>query len=158
MRPRNDEGLMPSVLDRLLDPESGGTAANHGYRVDQMFAVVQRDLEDLLNTRQTHMDLPREYVELHHSVFSFGVPDLTSLNAVDIEDRENIARLIETIIGKHEPRLRDVKVRLVQVEGQHLDRKVRYHVEAKLNLDPAPEVAFDTILELSTGQYAIQAG
>jgi type VI secretion system protein ImpF len=104
------------------------------------------------------MDLPREYVELHHSVFSFGVPDLTSLNAVDVEDRENIARVIEGIINRHEPRLRDVKVRLVHIEGQHLDRKVRYRVEARLNLDPAPEVAFDTILELSTGQYAIQSG
>lgn len=156
MRPRNDEALTPSMLDRLIDPESGGTAAAPGYRVDQMFDVVRRDLEDLLNTRQTNTDLPRDYTELHNSVFSFGVPDLTSLNAVDVQDRENIARMIELIINRHEPRLRDVKVRLVHVDGQHLERKVRYRVEARLNLDPAPEVAFDTILELSTGQYAVQ--
>ena len=30
------EGLLPSLFDRLADPEAGGTAARPGYGVEQM--------------------------------------------------------------------------------------------------------------------------
>jgi hypothetical protein len=33
---------------------------------------------------------------------------------------------------------------------------VRFKVEAHLRVDPAPAVAFDTILELTTGHYTIK--
>ena len=47
---------MPSLLDRLIDPEADGTTFKHGYSVQQMVAAVYRDLEELLNTRQTAQD------------------------------------------------------------------------------------------------------
>ena len=87
---------MPSILDRLLDPESGGTAWRRGYGADQMFRAVTRDLEDLLNTRQSHAGLPPEYENLHTSIFAFGLPDLTSLEAASIDQRKAIARVIRS--------------------------------------------------------------
>src|SRR5262245_50855738 len=47
------QGVTPSILDRLIDPESAGTEWRHGYGIDQLLEVVRRDLEDLLNTRQS---------------------------------------------------------------------------------------------------------
>ena len=35
------------------------------------------------------------------------------------------------------------------------DRSVRFRIEARLSVDPAPEVAFDTVLELTTGHYSV---
>src|SRR5260370_22924865 len=37
--------------------------SRRGYGVEQMVSSVQRDLEDLLNTRQTHGGLPEEFKE-----------------------------------------------------------------------------------------------
>ncbi len=146
--------LMPSLLDRLIDPEPE-SKSRRGYTVEQMFLAVQRDLEDLLNTRQTHIGLPEEFVELHHSIYGYGLPDLTSLNAITSTQRAEIGRVIERMIEQFEPRLRDVQARMID-GGGGLERTVRFHIDARLCLDPAPEVAFDTILELTTGHYAVR--
>ena len=149
-----NQELMPSLLDRLIDPEPE-SKGRRGFTVEQMFRAVQRDLEDLLNTRQTTTDLPPEFVQLRKSIYDFGLPDLTSLNAISPAQREAIGRIIETMIERFEPRLRDVRATLV--EGRSTgERSIRFHIDARLCLDPAPEVAFDTILELMTGQYLVK--
>jgi type VI secretion system protein ImpF len=149
------QGLMPSVLDRLIDPDSAGTIARRGYGVGQMTEAVRRDLTDLLNTRQSHEGLSPEYDELHRSILAFGLPDLTSFAAVTPEERRQIGEAIERIIELFEPRLRDVRATVLS-PAESRERTIRFRVDARLCLDPAPEVAFDTILELSTGRYAVQ--
>jgi type VI secretion system protein ImpF len=155
--PRDDDnpGLMPSLLDRLTDPQSAGTSAQRGYTVERMMAAVQRDLEELLNTRQPYADLPAEYVELHASVLTYGLPDLVSLEAVTPQQRSAIAGLLEAAVRRFEPRLRDVRATLLETGDEH-DRRVRFRIEGRLAVEPAPEVAFDTILELTTGQYSVK--
>jgi len=147
--------LMPSVLDRLIDPDSAGTAWRRGYSVEQIVEVVQRDLEDLLNTRQSHQRLPLEYAEVHNSIVGFGLPDLAALNAYTPRQREEIGRVIERIIARYEPRLRNVRARMI--DPGEKDRRVRFHIEARLNVDPAPEVGFETVVELITGHASIKA-
>jgi type VI secretion system protein ImpF len=145
---------MPSLLDRLLDPEAMGTAARPGYTVQEMFTAVRADLEDLLNTRLTVTDLPPEFVETHDSIVSYGLPDLVSLEAITPQQRADIGRVIEGIVQRFEPRLRQIRATLVG--GADLkERSVRFHIDARLNLDPAPEVAFETILELTTGHATV---
>ena len=150
-----NQGLMPSILDRLIDPDSGGTSWRRGYGVEQMIDAVRRDLEDLLNTRQSSGDLPEDFVEVHNSLISFGLPDLTSLNTISPHQREEIGRVLEANIERFEPRLKDVRARMVH-DGDGKERTVKFHIEARLCLDPAPEVAFDTILELATGHYSVK--
>lgn len=150
-----EDGLMPSILDRLIDSDSAGTAWRRGYGVDQMLDVVRRDLEDLLNTRQSHSGLPEEFREVHRSIVAYGLPDLVSLNAITPQEREEIGRRLEEVISLFEPRLRDVRATMVQ-SGDTKERHIRFRVEARLALDPAPDVAFDTVLELASGQYSIR--
>jgi type VI secretion system protein ImpF len=150
--------LMPSVLDRLIDPNSGGTSSRRGYTADQMMTAVKRDLEELLNTRQSHTGLSPDFVEVHRSLIGYGLPDLTSLNAISPEQRDDIGHVLEQVVSTFEPRLRDVHAFVVESGGgAGFERTVRFRLEARLNVDPAPEVAFDTILELTTGHYSIQS-
>ena len=40
--------------------------------------------------------------------------------------------------------------------GEGAERRVRFRIDARLCVDPAPEVAFDTVLELMTGHYSVK--
>jgi type VI secretion system protein ImpF len=143
---------MPSILDRLIDPDSEGTAFRQGYSLEQIIDAVRRDLEDLLNSHQSYLHFPEDYAELRNSVLLYGMPDLMSANP---SEREHLAELVEQVITRFEPRLRNIRVVLAEGDGE--DRTVRLQVEAQVNVDPSPEVAFETVLELSTGYLSIQA-
>jgi type VI secretion system protein ImpF len=155
--PRNDpqQGLLPSILDRLIDPDTKGTSWRSGYGLQEMVDVVRRDLEDLLNTRQTHQGLPDAFVETGRSILGYGLPDLTSLDAITPQQREEIGRILEAVVSRYEPRLRDVRATLVD-PGESKRPTVRFRIDARLALEPAPEVAFETILELTTGHSAVK--
>src|SRR5438105_1067551 len=107
------QGLMPSIIDRLIDPESGGTAWRRGYGIEQMMEAVRRDLEDLLNTRQTHIGMSEEFVETRKSIIGYGLPDLLSLDASTPQQREDIGRVIEGVVALFEPRLREIRATMI---------------------------------------------
>jgi type VI secretion system protein ImpF len=150
-------GLMPSILDRLIDPESAGTAIMIGYDIPKMFNAVLRDLEDLLNTRQTYRDMPEHYTEVCNSIMSYGLPDVLSIESVSQLHRTAIARAIKTVIERFEPRLRDVQVVILNPQDDLVKQSVRFRVDARMAVDPAPDVAFDTILEMASGHYQVTA-
>ncbi len=152
--PQPKRGLQPSILDRLIDPESAGTAILSGYTVEKMYAAVLRDLEDLLNTIHTARDIPAEFSELRDSVVSYGLPDLASLEAISPNQRTAIGESIRKAIARFEPRLRAVRVMLLKQEDL-VQMSLRFRIDARLAVDPAPEVAFDTILEVGTGKYLV---
>ncbi len=148
------QGLMPSLLDRLIDPEADGTSWQHGYSVQQMVAAVFRDLEELLNTRQTAVGIPPDFAEVRDSIIAYGMPDLTTVAAVTPAQRAAIGSVLEGLIQRFEPRLRDIRAVLLD-PGQEVKRTVKFRIEARMRVDPAPEVAFDTILELTTGRSTL---
>ena len=148
------QGLMPSILDRLTDADADGTAWRRGYGLQQMIAAVHRDLEDLLNTRAVLSDLPEDCPEVARSIAVYGLPDLSSIEAITPDQRAAIGRVLEGIIQHFEPRLKNVRATLLDPE-QAVKRMVKFHIEARLSVEPAPEVAFDTILELSTGHSTV---
>jgi len=148
-------GLVPSLLDRLLpqDPGSGLSVRPDGFRIEQMVESVRRDLENLLNTRQTQWDLPPEYVELTRSVFTFGVPDVTRLSTMALERLNELGPLIQELIERFEPRLRDVQVLLSQMSSK--GREIRFHIEGRLRVEPFPELGFETVVELTSGRAQV---
>jgi len=167
--------LHPSLLDRLIDAESAGTQDRRGYTLRQMENAVRRDLEDLLNTRR-----PPEFIrnadgkmepffggltEVPSSIVNFGLRDLAYYDTMTPELRAEFARHIEQVITAYEPRLRDVRVTVrdpIQVaEALKSDYKrtaMYFHIEARLDLDPAPEVSFETVLELTKGTHQVMRG
>ena len=147
-------GLRPSILDRLTDPESAGTAILTGYTVEKMYAAVLRDLEDLLNTVHTAHTVAPEFADVKDSIVAFGLPDLASVEAISADQRSAIGRTIRKAIERFEPRLRAVKVTLLK-QDDDLRMSLKFRIDAKLAVDPAPDVAFDTILEVGTGKYLV---
>jgi type VI secretion system protein ImpF len=150
-------GLRPSILDRLIDPESAGTSILIGYNVEQMYASVMRDLDDLLNTLHTSHDVPTTFPETRDSIVMYGLPDMASVQAISAEQRMGIGKAIKRAVERYEPRLKQVKVTLLEKQEDLLRMSIRFRIDARLNADPSPDVAFDTILEMGSGKYQVNA-
>jgi type VI secretion system protein ImpF len=148
--------MLPTILDRLLDPESAGTAVMTGYTVEKMASAVRRDLEELLNTVSSHgRGFPDDFPETRDSLVTYGLPDLASVEAISGVQRKAIGDLIRRAVERFEPRLKRVKVTVLAAEADAVRGSVKFRVEARLTVDPAPEVAFDTILDMGTGKYEV---
>lgn len=154
---RNDIalGLTPSILDRLIDPESDGTNWRRGYSVEQMIDSVRRDLEDLLNSHQTVGHLSDDLAEVRNSIVTFGLPDLVSIQSTKAVAQVRVYTAIEEAIRRFEPRLTNVRVIPVSAPDSKT-LKLEFQIQATLRVDPAPEVAFVTVLQLSTGETKIE--
>jgi type VI secretion system protein ImpF len=147
-----NQALTPSILDRLIDPDSTGTSARSGYGVEQVILSVRRDLEDLLNTHRSIIHLPEEFPEILTSPVGFGIPDFASLSTSTVQQRESIGRMVEQIITRFEPRLREVKVHVIDDKrGVEHHLNVRFQIEARLRVEPYPDISFETVMELTTG-------
>jgi type VI secretion system protein ImpF len=149
------QGLKASIIDRLIDPDSDGTSWRPGYSTDQMVDSVRRDLEDLLNTHTTESDLPPQYAELRNSIVAFGIPDLVSNQSAGPMVIERIRLKLEQAIARFEPRLTNVRAKILKPEVGTIMR-VEFEISASLHVDPSPEVAFITVLKLTTGETSIQ--
>ncbi|HEX6730468.1 MAG TPA: type VI secretion system baseplate subunit TssE [Pyrinomonadaceae bacterium] len=157
-RTDNELSVRTSVLDRLIDYEPEITrepTASRSKSLRLLKESVKRDLEWLLNTRQTAGGLPPDLKELNNSVAAYGLPDFTNLSIDNPADRKSIKREIELAIKRFEQRLDNVKVSIDP--GDDIDRVLRFRIDGRLKIDPAPvPVTFDTTLELGTGEYVVR--
>ena len=153
--------VQPSVLDRLTDYEPRNNSEGRvGYleSVRHFKTGLQRDLEWLLNTRRIPIAAPEELEELSRSIYHFGLPDLTSISRDSHEARDRLLRRVEDAIAIFEPRLTNVRIGVVEMEGEQHRRELRFHVEGTLLMDPTPEqVIFDTVLHFASGEYEVDA-
>ena len=152
--------VQPSLLDRLTDTEPAASAdprVSYTESVRRFKASIQRDLEWLLNTRRTVVPVPEEWFEeLPRSLFHYGLPDITSLSRDSREARSFLLREVEAAIAVFEPRLTDVRIAIVEAEGDQFRRELRFHIEGVLRMDPTPEqVVFDTVLHFTSGEYDV---
>jgi type VI secretion system protein ImpF len=151
--------VQPSLLDRLtdLEPRGGGDARiTYLESVRNFKASIQRDLEWLLNTRRIPSQPPDVLEELRQSMYLYGLPDLTSISRDDPSARQQLLRRVEATIAQFEPRLTDVRITMVETEGEQRKRELRFVVEGTLVMDPTPEqVVFDTVLNFSSGEYDV---
>jgi type VI secretion system protein ImpF len=153
--------VQPSIIDRLTD-ENPRTSAEakprYAESLRQYKLSVQRDLEWLLNTRRTPELPPDDLPELNRSLYTYGIPDITSYSRDSLAARKRLLRHVEESLRLFEPRLTNVRISLVDQEGEEKRRELRFVVEATLQLDPSPEqVTFDTVLQFSSGQYDVAA-
>ena len=139
--------VRPSVLDRLIDdnPKSNvEPPLTRSQSVRVFKAALRRDLEWLLNARRIITPVPEDCEELARSVYTFGLPDITSMSKDSRESFERLARLIQSAIDVFEPRLTGLTVDLREGDSKLL-RDVHFVIDGILRLDPMPErVMFDT--------------
>ncbi|MBZ5619976.1 MAG: type VI secretion system baseplate subunit TssE [Acidobacteriia bacterium] len=154
-----DQTVEQSLLERLIDLEPKNASeqpVTRAQSVRQLKASLRRDLEWLLNTRRTPEAAGSEFQELERSLFNYGLPDLTTLNWESTHDRAYLARMIETVLGVFEPRLRRIKVSPVG-ELSATQNVLRFQIDGLLDMKPVAErISFDTVLQLSSGEYQVK--
>jgi type VI secretion system protein ImpF len=142
--------LRASVLDRLFDNEPNVTVDSEHSRQRKLKDLrnsVRRDLESLLNARYRVISPPEEFRHVGTSLFNYGLPDLATVNMLDVTKRQEFTQNIESIICTYEPRFKSVKVSYID-NSRKTDRTLRFRIDAIMYADPAPEiVVFDSILE-----------
>lgn len=152
--------VRPSVLDRLIDdnPKSNvEPPLTRSQSVRVFKAALRRDLEWLLNARRIITPVPEDCEELARSVYTFGLPDITSMSKDSRESFERLARLIQSAIDVFEPRLTGLTVDLREGDSKLL-RDVHFVIDGILRLDPMPErVMFDTRQD-ERGAMKVQEG
>lgn len=149
--------LKPSLLDRLIDPEAMDRPSAPGYSEREMMAAVRADLEALLNTRMSVVDVPDDLELTQRSIVTYGLPDLVSYNPTTPEQSAKLARIIEEVISRHEPRLKNVRVSVQQTKKGSSDQSIRFHIDAVLNVDPVSQVGFETVLQLLSGHAEVRS-
>lgn len=145
-----DRNLRESILDQLFDDEpelSVDSEKSRQRKLKELRNSVRRDLESLLNSRCRIMTPPEELDEVQVSLLNYGLPDLATINMLDVVKKKEFTRNVEYIIRTFEPRFKTVKVS--HLDNTHkTDRTVRFRIDAVMYADPAPEVVvFDSVLE-----------
>jgi len=157
-RTGNEIRVIPSVLDRLIDTEPevpSEPEVSRAKSLGQLKQSVRRDLQSLFNTRHGRPSLLARG-ELDSSLLNYGLPDFSSASIVNLLDQNRIRRALETAVANFEPRLRDVKVKLLPTP--ETERALHFRIDARLRVEPAPEpVTFDTVLHIHSGEYEIRA-
>jgi type VI secretion system protein ImpF len=156
--PKNRADLIRVLKEALteLDRTLSEPLTAQFQTVRQLRAVVARDLEAMLNTRQEFLaELPPGFSEVENSLLTYGLPDLTFFSLDSLEDRNQVRRAVEQTIAIFEPRLEQVRVSLQPAREK--DRGLNFRIDAMLRVDPAPEpVTFDAVLQLNTQQYVVR--
>lgn len=152
--------LRPSILDRIIDDSPEIKQVEHQtdekFNLNNLKNSVRRDLESLFNSRYRISDVPSEFVEVKHSLVNYGLPDLATINMIDIEKRSDFCKNIEQTIKYFEPRFQSVKVKYLE-NIDNTDRTLRFRIEAVLYAEPMPEkIIFDSILEPITRNISIE--
>jgi type VI secretion system protein ImpF len=154
-----DTAVTLSVLDRLIDqdPRNSKEVPPTRTQSERMLRdAVRRDLEWLLNTRRIAIPPDEGLKELNRSVYMFGLPDFTGFSIATPNDKSKLIRQLQNAVKLFEPRI--AKARIVPLESEGAGtRTLRFRIEGLLLMDPEPEhVSFDTVLQLTSGQYEVQ--
>jgi type VI secretion system protein ImpF len=129
--------------------------------VEALKRSLLRDIESLLNTRESGSPATAPWVELERSIYNYGLPDFASMSADSASTPTRLLRIIEREIELFEPRLKDVKISRDdsgETKGAKA-RNLKFVIEATLRLDPHSErVEFDTVLEMHSGRFTLASG
>lgn len=158
---REDQPLVPSILDRLLDDDPQNrrdVPKTRNQVLREMKQSVRRDLEQLLNTRWRCRSWPPDLEQLEVSLVNYGIPDFTGANMSQAAEREQLRAVIERVVRKFEPRFKSVTVRMME-NADEFDRTLRFRIDAMLYAEPAPEpVVFDSQLEPASADFKVKTG
>jgi type VI secretion system protein ImpF len=137
--------VRPSLLDRLLDSSSGRPGAYY-FSMHELRDSVQRDLQNLLNTRVRFVSPDKRLQDIQDTIVNYGLPDLTSQQLTSEQGKQEFAAWIERSIKRYEPRFKSVEVTALSRSDD--SDGVTFRVDAVLYADPAPEdVSFDSVID-----------
>jgi len=151
----HDINVRRPLFDRLIDDEPRGSEARPLRTLDRagLKQSVRRELELLFNTRSpdpAHRIPPGE-----RTVIDYGIPDLGSFSPQNQDHRVELAEIMRRTASVYEPRLADIRVRVVPVPGR--DLALAAEIDASVMIEGVPEpVSF--VLQMREGKVHIDVG
>jgi type VI secretion system protein ImpF len=113
-------------------------------------------LEWLLNTRHPII-VPPLNSQLDKSLYMYGIPDVTSMSAKNMSDRQKLLQAMQDTIAQFEPRVANPRVTLAPDQDEKIPI-LRFVIEGLLRVDPSPEqIAFGAVVELANGECKVQS-
>lgn len=147
-----------SAWDRLIAPIPACAAQQRPLQLTlaQYKLAIARDLEALLNTRVAiSSEELATYPACRESIVNFGLADFAQLCLTSSTDRKKICDQLTAAIVRNEPRLAQVRARLVEESGRV--NRLSFAISGQLRtLANDDRVQFDIMLEPSSLQYAIR--
>lgn len=101
--------------------------------IDELLSNIQKDLENLLNTRRQPFSLPSEFKEVISSVLEYGLDDFSHSLSFSQINLQRIAIDIEKTLLLFEPRFSKVKVEIEKDTQEH-KKQVLFKLIASLNV------------------------
>jgi type VI secretion system protein ImpF len=151
-------GFTPTLLDKLFDdaPQRVDDALfSKRLDLEELKDSLAADLESLLNSRRSS---DREELEgfplASDSILTFGIRDFVGYSLANPADCSKICETIKKAVERHEPRLVDVKVALV--DDAFSTNSLNFSISATLLVySNAERVSFDAMLKPTLQQYAV---
>lgn len=142
--------LLPDFWSDLFGEHDRST----GWLLEDIKNAIARDLEDLLNTRRAVPDaILAGFPHTQVSILAYGLPDFSALCVSN--DVSSIGVAVALAISRHEPRLADVRARMIP-EASAINR-ISFQIHARLQADAGgPHVCFDGMLEPSGQRCTIR--
>ena len=149
--------ITPSILDRLIDYDprsSQESPKSRSTSLAELKQSVRRDLEWLLNTRHSVIDIPDTLEEVNRSLAVYGLPDLVGLDISNPDEQSGLVKAIENALAIFDPRFTNPKITLEPISN--VDRVLKFRIEATLDIEPTPEpVVFDTVLKMGSSDFTV---
>lgn len=135
--------LQERLLERIGRLEE--KADPHETLETRQINSILSHLSKLLNTRQGSVSIAPD----------FGVPDITNLPGENLlETRQKVEAVIQGVVQKYEPRLKNVKMYMQQEEKAEFSLKFR--LEANLTEKEDVPVIFETVVS-TEGKISISS-
>jgi type VI secretion system protein ImpF len=155
---QKNQGFTPTLLDKLFDdaPQRSDDALySKRLSLDELKDSLAADLECLLNARRSSdLEELTEYPQATLSVATFGIRDFVGHSLANPDDCAKICETIKTAIDRHEPRLVDVEVSLLN--DAYATNSLRFSIYTTLiEYSSGERVKFDAQLKPSLQQYSV---
>jgi type VI secretion system protein ImpF len=146
-----------SILNRLidLDPLNNEPANHTSASFREVEDMVLADLEKLLNTRQSLVDIPASCPQAKKSLLTYGLSDFTAENPRSNTVQQSLCQEVTRKIALFEPRLRNVTVR---IDPNSSHQGLNFKISATIDVAPFKEaVFFDTFLDPNKGHFTVKS-
>jgi type VI secretion system lysozyme-like protein len=159
--------LTPSLLDRLLDDEPN--REEEGPLTEQATLRLvkhglQRDVENLLNSRRSIQSISPSFEELADSLVNYGLSRPHSSEVKRLRSQASLCQLIADTIRRFEPRLQEVRVfpNLPASSPPRGDGIMKFTIEGFLTVTPlrpnVQEISVQAAYDGFTGTYTLEMG
>ena len=142
-----------SLMDRLANTEDWPTTRFASMRMYR--DSLKREVEWLLNTRQSPIPELEGYPQASSSVINYGLPDIHAFTGSKGREHDALTGALLRTLRAFEPRIKDPQVFLVRSDTTN--RSLRFHIEGRISFENMEEeIKFDTVLELIRGEYEVK--